>query len=148
MEVIYEVQTPVVSHIYNQGAGFLAKTSQVGIRTKHINICHHSKRDMVEENNIDIKYIRSKRNPVEIMTNTCSKVDHTRNSKRIMEGEIWEFMKTGGYNVLEMTASRHIFRFADIRNTMLSSDLVISRIRYVHGCQFGLVTFLIIKLDF
>ena len=41
--------------------------------------------------------------------------------------------------LLEMTASGRIFRPTEIRNMMRYSDLVISRRRYVHGCQFGLV---------
>ena len=43
--------------------------------------------------------------------------------------------------LLEMTASGRIFRPTEIRNMMRYSDLVISRRRYVHICQFGLVTF-------
>ena len=40
-----------------------------------------------------------------------------------------------------MGALGHIFRPSDINNTMQSSDLLISRIRYVLRCQFGLVDF-------
>ena len=40
-----------------------------------------------------------------------------------------------------MTALGHIFQPDEIRNTMKSSDLLVPRIIYVHGCQFGLVNF-------
>ena len=33
---------------------FVAKNKQVGICTKHINICHHFLRDTVEDKDIDI----------------------------------------------------------------------------------------------
>ena len=41
-----------------------------------------------------------------------------------------------------MSALGHIFQPDEIRNTMQYSDLLRSRRRYVHGCQFGLVSFL------
>ena len=40
-----------------------------------------------------------------------------------------------------MTALGHIFQPDEIRNTMKSYDLLVPRIIYVHGCQFGLVNF-------
>ena len=43
----------------NQGTIFLANNRQVGICTKHIDICHHFLWDIVEDKYIDIKYIRS-----------------------------------------------------------------------------------------
>ena len=56
-------------------------------------------RDMVEEKDIDIKYIGSKENPAEIMTKNCSENDHSKHAKRITEGELWELVETGGENV-------------------------------------------------
>ena len=47
LEEITEVQKPSVLCEDNQGAIFLAKNSQVGMRTKHIYICHHFLRDVV-----------------------------------------------------------------------------------------------------
>ena len=54
-----EVEKPSVIYEDNQGAIFLAKNRQVSICTKHIDISHHFLRDMVEETDIDIHYIRS-----------------------------------------------------------------------------------------
>ena len=54
-----KVEKPSVFYEDNQGAIFLAKNRQVGIHTKHINICHRFLRDMVEGKDIDIQYIWS-----------------------------------------------------------------------------------------
>ena len=58
-EETYEVQKPAIVQKDNQGVIFLSKNKQVGMRTKHINICHHFMRDATEEKDMDIKYIRS-----------------------------------------------------------------------------------------
>ena len=47
-EVEDVAEKPSVIYEDNQGETFLAKNRQVGIRTKHIDICHHFLRDMVE----------------------------------------------------------------------------------------------------
>ena len=57
------MEKPSVIYEENQGAIFLAYNRQVVIRTKHIDICHHFLRDMVEEKDIDIQYIWSEDNP-------------------------------------------------------------------------------------
>ena len=59
LEEITEVQKPSVLCEDNQGAIFLANNSQVGMRTKHIDIRHYFLRDMVEYKDMEIKYIRS-----------------------------------------------------------------------------------------
>ena len=51
------------------------------------------------------------------------------------------YLKVFWSSLLERGALVHIFRPAEIKNTMRSSDLLISRRRYVLRCQFGLVTF-------
>ena len=45
-------------------------------------------RGMVEEKDMDIKYISSEEKPEYIMTNNCSEADHTKHGKKITEGEI------------------------------------------------------------
>ena len=44
----------------NQGAIFLSNNRKFGMRTKNIDIRHKFLRDMVEDKDIDINYIRSK----------------------------------------------------------------------------------------
>ena len=59
LEEMTEVQNYSVIYEDNQGEILLETNRQVGIRTKHIDMCHHFIRDMVEDKDTDIKYIWS-----------------------------------------------------------------------------------------
>ena len=52
-----------------QGTIFVANTRQVGICTKHIDICHHFLWDIVEYKDIGIGYIWIEDNPEYMSTN-------------------------------------------------------------------------------
>ena len=54
---------------------------------------------MVEYKYIDIQYIRSEENPVDIMTKNTSKAYFARHVRRITEGGLWELVDTGRENV-------------------------------------------------
>ena len=56
----------------NEGAIFLAKNQQVGMRTKHIDVKYHFIRDLVADNFLDIRYVRSEDNYADIMTKNVS----------------------------------------------------------------------------
>ena len=88
-EEMTEVQKPSVVYEDNQGEIFLEKNMQVGMCTKHIDICHHFLRYKVEDKDIDIIYIRREENPADIMTENYSKADYVKPMKSIMEGELW-----------------------------------------------------------
>ena len=94
-----EVEKTSVIYEDNQGAIFLAKKRQIGIHTKHIDISHHFLRDMVEERDIDIHYIRSEQNPSDIINKNTSEADFARHMRRITEGELWELVNTRMENV-------------------------------------------------
>ena len=97
---ITRVKNPSFIYEDNQGAIFLANNSrQVGICTKHIDICHHFLWDMVEEKDIDIQYILSEGNPADIMTKNTLKADFARHMINITEGELWELVDTVRENV-------------------------------------------------
>ncbi len=51
--------TPAAICYDNTGAIFLATNSQVGMRTKHINVHYHYLRDKVAEGSISFQYVRS-----------------------------------------------------------------------------------------
>ena len=93
-----KVEKPSIIYEDNQGDIFLAKNMQVGFRTKPINIHNCFLRDMAEEKDIDIQYIRSEVNPAEIMTENTSEADFARHMRRITEGELWELVDTGREN--------------------------------------------------
>ena len=54
--------------------------------TKHIDMGHHFLSYIVEEKYMNIKYISSKENLADIMTNTCYEDNHTKHVKGITEG--------------------------------------------------------------
>ena len=54
------------------------------MRTNHIDIRHHFLRDMVEDKNMNIKYIRSKI-PADIMIMNFPEADYINHMKRITE---------------------------------------------------------------
>ena len=59
LEEIYQVKNQLVVYEDNKRTIFLANNRQVGMRTKHIDICHHFLSDKVEDKDIGINYIRS-----------------------------------------------------------------------------------------
>ena len=99
LEEITEVQNPSVIYEDNQSAILLAKNRQVGILRKHIGICHHFLTYMVVDKDIDIQYIRSKDNPVDIITKKTLEAYFARHMKSITEGELWELVYAGRKNV-------------------------------------------------
>ena len=88
-----KVQKPPVAQEDNQGYIFLEINSQVGMRTKHIDIRHYFLRDMVEYKDMEIKYIRSKTTE-DITANNFSKADQVKHMKKTKEGELWQLAET------------------------------------------------------
>ena len=94
-----KVEKPSAIYEDNQGAIFLEKNRQVGIRTKHIDIRHYFLQDMEEEKDIDIQCIWNEDKPAYIMTKNTLEADFARHMRRIIEGELWELVDTGRDNV-------------------------------------------------
>ena len=67
LEGMNKFQKPSVIYEDNKGAILLANNRQVGIHTKHTDICHHFLRDMVDYKDIYIQYIWIEDNPADIM---------------------------------------------------------------------------------
>lgn len=67
----------------NQGAAKLAKNSQFHGRTKHIDIRYHFIRDVVEDQKVTIKYIRSEDMSADILTKSLSKKNHVKCTKEL-----------------------------------------------------------------
>ena len=64
---------------------FLSKNSQFHICTKHIEIRHHFLRNVVEDEDIGIHYIRDEYNPADIMTKNILEAYFVRHMNRITE---------------------------------------------------------------
>ena len=86
LEEMTEVQKTEVLYKYNQGSLLLANNNKVGIRTKHIDICDNFLKGMLEDKDMDIKYIRSEENPAYIMTKNGSDTYYAKHANWIMEG--------------------------------------------------------------
>ena len=78
-----EVQKTEVLYKDNQGFILLANNRQVGIRTKHIDICHHFPREMLKDKDMEINYIRSEETPAYIMTNNGSETYYAKHANMI-----------------------------------------------------------------
>ena len=63
----------------------LENTRQVGICTKHIDIFHHFLWDIVEDKDIDIKYIWIENNPEYIRKNYTQEADLVRHMRIITD---------------------------------------------------------------
>jgi hypothetical protein len=72
----------------NQGAIFLATNSQVGMRTKHIDVRYHFLRDKVEDGSICFVYVRSENNPSDLCTKNVKQQIHDRHANNILNGTI------------------------------------------------------------
>jgi hypothetical protein len=72
----------------NTGAIFLATNSQVGMRTKHIDVRYHFLRDKVEDGSIKFVYVRSEDNPSDICTKNVKQQIHDRHAGNILNGTI------------------------------------------------------------
>ena len=79
----------------NIGAIYLAKNSQVSQRTKHIDVRHHFIRGLIESRVADVKFVKSRSNPSDIMTKTVKENLFIKHEKSINSGSII-------YNVREL----------------------------------------------
>ena len=62
----------------NEGAIFLAKNSQVGMCTKHIDVKYHIIRDLINNKYLDIMYVKSEDNYADLMTKNIGSETHER----------------------------------------------------------------------
>ena len=56
------------------------------MHTKDIDICHNFLKDIVEDKDIDIKYIWSEEKPEYVMTKNTSEASFVKYTRRITEG--------------------------------------------------------------
>ena len=73
---------PGIIYEDNEGAIFLAKNQQVGMRTKHIDVKYHFIRDLVQDNYLDIRYVRSEEHYAGVLTKNVSEEIH--NSQAVL----------------------------------------------------------------
>jgi ribosomal protein L24 len=62
------IEYPVIVHVDNVGAIFLANNRTTGERTKHVDIRHHFVREYIEDGMVKIMFVRSRHNDADIFT--------------------------------------------------------------------------------
>ena len=93
---------PGIIYEDNEGAIFLAKNQQVGMRTKHIDIKYHFIRELIGRNFLDIRYVRSEDNYADITTKNVG-------------NEIFDKLFTNGIQVGNIVTKReNVGRTADV----------------------------------
>jgi hypothetical protein len=80
--------TPAIIYKDNTGAIFLVKSQQVGQQTKHISIRAHFIRDLWNEGNLDVQFVRSEDNESNICTKNATEKILTTFSPHIREGTL------------------------------------------------------------
>ncbi len=63
-----EVELPIIVHVDNVGAIFMAENVSTSTRTKHVDVCYHFVREFIEEGFIRIIFVRTKDNKADIFT--------------------------------------------------------------------------------
>ena len=79
----------------NTGAIFLANNSQVGARTKHIDVRYHYLRDKVSDGSILFTYVKSEDNPSNLLTKNVKQQIHDRHAPLILNGTMTCWDKEG-----------------------------------------------------
>jgi hypothetical protein len=88
LEEIAECNTPGIIMEDNTGAIFLVKNQQVSSRTKHIDVRFHFIREMRERGGVDVLYIRSEKNPSDILTKNTPERTLAIHGKDIRNGTL------------------------------------------------------------
>jgi Reverse transcriptase (RNA-dependent DNA polymerase) len=79
---------PATLHEDNQGAIYVIRNDQVGQRTKHIDIKWHHVREMVQNGEIIVVYIRSEDNPSDILTKNTREITFVKHTGNIKGGTL------------------------------------------------------------
>jgi len=61
-----EVELPIIVHVDNVGAIFMAENVSTSTRTKHVNVHYHFVREFIKEGFIRIIFVRTKDNKADI----------------------------------------------------------------------------------
>ena len=80
------VECPSILREDNTGAIFTAQNQQIGARTKHIDVKYHHVKDMLEDGELKLLFVRSEHNFADLMTKNVRETIHTTLSIPLMDG--------------------------------------------------------------
>jgi hypothetical protein len=81
-----QVERPSILREDNTGAIFTAQNQQIGARTKHIDVKYHHVKDMLEDGELELRFVRSEHNFADLMTKNVREAIHTTLSVPLMDG--------------------------------------------------------------
>ena len=90
------VENPSILREDNTGAIFTAKNQQIGAQTKHIDVKYHHVKDMLDAEELELRFVRSEHNFADLMTKNVREAIHSRLSVPLMNGTMAEAF--GGRN--------------------------------------------------
>ena len=79
-----KVELPIVVHVDNVGAIYLASNATTSQRTRHIDVRYHFVRDYVEDGVVQIVFVRSEDNDADMFTKNVSKEVYKRHMEKYM----------------------------------------------------------------
>jgi len=81
LSIRIEVEMPIMVHVDNVGAIFMAENVSTSGRTKHMDICYHYVREFIEDGFIRIVFVRTKLNKADMFTKNVVGDIHNAHSK-------------------------------------------------------------------
>ena len=79
-----KVELPIVVHVDNIGAIYLADNATSSNRTKHIDTRYHYTRDYVEDGIIKVKFVKSENNDADTFTKNTKSEDFMKHTAKYM----------------------------------------------------------------
>jgi len=83
-EMMIQINTPMIIYEDNQGAIFLANNKTTGQQTKHIDVRYHFICELIDNGELEIKYIRSEENRADLLTKNLGEEKLTKFGKMIL----------------------------------------------------------------
>ena len=88
MEIGIKVELPIMVHVDNIGAIFMAENMQVSQRTKHIDTRLRFVNQYVDDGFIKIKFVGTDDNDADIFTKNLGKEVHNRHSVKMVTEKV------------------------------------------------------------
>ena len=79
------LKLPIIVHIDNVGAIYMANSEMSGVRTRHVDCHFHFVREYIEDGVIKIVFVRSEKNDSDILTKNLNAELYDRHIAKYME---------------------------------------------------------------
>ena len=121
LEEIEHHVNPGVIFEDNTGAIYLVRNSQVGQRTKHIDIRHHFLRELHGEGKLRVKFVNTEFNEADVCTKNVSEALQSSHRDNIRMGRlnVWKYYKT---RVLEASREDEVKQIFETSTTFNDVD--------------------------